>query len=140
MPSHIFLVEDQTLMRESMHAYLDAEDDLEVAGVAERGEDVLDQINGTPPDLYLIDVALPGMSGIDVLRAIRRQHPDAACLMLSGHVEQAYVEAARDAGARGYVMKGKPDEYLRAIREILDGGMYRSETVAAMWDDHADPA
>jgi DNA-binding NarL/FixJ family response regulator len=134
MAATVFLVEDQTLMRESMHAYLDAEDDLEVAGVAERAEEAIEMIGDDLPDLLLIDVALPGMSGIEMLRTVRAEHPEARCLMLSGHVEQAYVEAARDAGARGYVMKGKPDEYLRAIREILDGGTYRSETVASMWD------
>lgn len=118
-----------------MQAYLEAEDDLHVVGTAARGEDALDALLGADlPDLILIDVSLPGINGIEVLRQLRAQHPDATCLMLSGHVEEAYVTAANDAGARGYVMKGQPDEYLTAIRTILDGNTYRSDTVAALWD------
>lgn len=139
MASSIYLIEDQHLMRDSMKAYLDAEPDLEVVGTADRGEEALEDLNGEAlPDLLLIDVALPGMSGIEFLKKLRAAHPDVACLMLSGHVEETYIEAARSAGARGYVMKGQPDEYLEAIRAILDGGTYRSETVATMWDDAGD--
>ena len=135
MASSIYLIEDQDLMRDSMQAYLSAEDDFEVVGVASDGEEALDALLGTsPPDLILIDVSLPGISGIDVLKRLRDTHPSAACLMLSGHVEEAYVEAAKAAGARGYVMKGRPDEYLTAIRTILDGETYRSDTVGALWD------
>ena len=135
MAATVFLVEDQTLMRESMHAYLNAEDDLHVIGVAEDAESAIDALEDLAPDLVLIDVSLPGMSGIELLRTLREQSPKPQCLMLSGHVEQTYIEAARQAGARGYVMKGKPDEYLDAIHAILAGGTYRSDTVASMWDD-----
>jgi DNA-binding NarL/FixJ family response regulator len=135
MAATVFLVEDQTLMRESMHAYLDAEEDLDVVGVAEDAETALDALGDQDVDLVLIDVALPGMSGIDLLRELRERTPGSQCLMLSGHVEQSYIEAAKQAGARGYVMKGKPDEYLNAIRAILGGDTYRSETVASMWDE-----
>jgi len=138
MAATVYLVEDQTLMRESMHAYLDAEDDLDVIGTAADAESALDALDAHIPDLVLIDVALPGMSGIDLLRTLRDRAPHAHCLMLSGHVEQAYIEAAKKAGARGYVMKGQPDEYLDAIRVILGGDVYRSDTVAKMWDSAPD--
>ena len=134
--TRIFIVEDQDLMRSSMRTYLSAEDDFDVVGTAESGEETLEQIatlNETP-DLVLIDVALPGMSGIELLRKLRASHPEAACLMLSGHAEEAYVEAARTAGAHGYLMKGQPDEYIDAIREIIAGNSYRSTTVASVWD------
>jgi DNA-binding NarL/FixJ family response regulator len=141
MPSHIYIVEDQDLMRQSMRAYLDGADGLEVVGVAESAEEALDDLQGSDPapDLVLIDVALPGVSGIELLR---RLNDDAglSCLMLSGHAEQTYVEEAKAAGARGYVMKGEPEEYHRAVMAILDGGTYRSETVAAMWDRAAGAA
>ncbi len=135
MAATVFLVEDQTLMRESMHAYLDVEEDLDVVGVAADAETALDALDNLNADLILIDVALPGMSGIDLLRKLRERTPTLRCLMLSGHVEQSYIEAAKEAGAQGYVMKGKPDEYLDAIRAILGGDTYRSDTVASMWDD-----
>ena len=135
MAASIFLVEDQTLMRESMHAYLNAEEDLDVVGVAEDAETALGALGDLDADLVLVDVSLPGMSGIDLLRKLRERTPTSRCLMLSGHVEQSYIEAAKQAGARGYVMKGNPGEYLDAIRAILGGDTYRSDTVASMWDD-----
>jgi DNA-binding NarL/FixJ family response regulator len=135
----IFLVEDHDLMRSSMQAYLGGEDDLEVVGAAESAEAAYDALNDLSeddrlPDLVLIDVALPDASGIDLLQRLRNAHPDLHCLMLSGHAEESYVESSKSAGARGYVMKGEPDEYVRAVRAILDGDTYRSETVASMWD------
>lgn len=138
MAHTIYLVEDQDLMRSSMRTYLSSEDDFSVVGAADSGEaaihDLVDS-GEVPPDVVLVDVALPGMSGIDLVAQLRKAHPSLACLILSGHAEEAYVEAAHQAGAKGYVMKGKPDEYIRAIRAILAGESYRSETVASMWDN-----
>lgn len=142
MASQLYLVEDHDLMRSSMTAYLNSEDNLTVVGVAEDGEEALEALtSGTlQPDLVVIDIALPGMSGIDLLRRLREHDNTAVCLMLSGHAEEAYVESAKAAGAHGYVMKGQPDEYLRAVHTILDGEIYRSDTVAAMWDRAPEPS
>lgn len=134
----IYLVEDQDLMRSSMRTYLSSEEDFDVVGTADSGEAALSDLTeatDTLPDVVLVDVALPGMSGIDLVKKLRDAHPTLACLILSGHAEEAYVEAAHEAGAQGYVMKGKPDEYIRAIRATLEGDSYRSETVASMWDN-----
>ncbi|MFO8231568.1 MAG: response regulator transcription factor [Longimonas sp.] len=133
----IYLVEDQDLMRSSMRTYLSSEEDFEVVGTADSGEAALNDLTeaSAPPDVVLVDVALPGMSGIELVHRLREAHPDLVCLILSGHAEEAYVEAAHGAGAQGYVMKGKPNEYIRAIRATLAGDSYRSETVASMWDN-----
>jgi len=136
--SRIYLVEDHDLMRSSMQAYLEGEDDLEVVGAAESAETAFDVLESQDamslPDLVLIDVALPDASGIDLLKRLREVHPTLQCLMLSGHAEESYVEASRAAGANGYVIKGEPAEYVEAVRSILGGDEYRSETVATMWD------
>ncbi len=134
----IYLVEDQDLMRSSMRTYLSAEEDFGVMGTADSGEAALSDLTQSTaplPDVVLVDVALPGMSGIDLVKKLRDAHPTLSCLILSGHAEEAYVEAAYGAGAQGYVMKGKPDEYIRAIRATLEGNSYRSEAVASMWDN-----
>lgn len=138
MAHTIYLVEDQDLMRSSMRTYLSAEDDFDVIGTADSGEAAIHDLvesGQALPDVVLVDVALPGMSGIDLVGQLREAHPSLACLILSGHAEESYVEAAHQAGAKGYVMKGKPDEYIRAIRATLAGESYRSETVASMWDN-----
>jgi DNA-binding NarL/FixJ family response regulator len=136
--SHVYLVEDHDLMRSSMKAYLEGEDDLQVMGTAESAEAAYAALEPMGeddlPDLVLIDVALPDASGIDLLERLREAHPSLQCLMLSGHAEESYVEASRAAGAKGYVMKGEPSEYVEAVRTILEGDLYRSETVATMWD------
>jgi DNA-binding NarL/FixJ family response regulator len=138
MAHAIYVVEDQDLMRSSMRTYLSAEDDFDVVGTADSGEAALSDLvesDESPPDVVLVDVALPGMSGIDLVQELRAAHPTLACLILSGHAEESYVQAAHSAGAQGYVMKGKPSEYIRAIRATLKGDTYRSEAVASMWDD-----
>ncbi|MES3629410.1 MAG: response regulator transcription factor [Longimonas sp.] len=134
----IYIVEDQDLMRSSMRTYLSSEDDFTVVGTAESGEAALRDLNEdveSLPDIVLVDVALPGISGIELVQKLRAMHPGLTCLVLSGHAEESYVEAAHEAGARGYVMKGKPDEYIEAIRVTLKGESYRSEAVASMWDE-----
>jgi len=140
MASNIYLIEDQDLMRSSMKAFLEGESDLSVVGTAESAEEALSDFesfdDSTMPDLVLIDVALPGMSGIELLETLLARYSDLACLMLSGHAEESYVKAARGAGAQGYVMKGRPNEYLEATRTILDGKTYRSDTVGTMWDEN----
>lgn len=133
MPSTIYLVEDQDILRSSLHMYVDNEDDLNVVGSAEDAPTALEEIDAQVPDLVLIDVALPGMSGISLLNQLREDHPDLACLMLSGHSEDQYVQQAVDAGAQGYVRKGDPDEYLAAIEAVLDGSTYVSDAVEKQW-------
>jgi DNA-binding NarL/FixJ family response regulator len=133
MPSSIYLVEDQDILRSSLHMYVDNEDDLNVVGSAEDAPTALEEIDAQVPDLVLIDVALPGMSGISLLNQLREDHPDLACLMLSGHSEDQYVQQAVDAGAQGYVRKGDPDEYLAAIEAVLDGSTYVSDAVEKQW-------
>lgn len=133
MPSTIYLVEDQDILRSSLHMYVDNEDDLNVVGSAEDAPTALEEIAAQVPDLVLIDVALPGMSGISLLNQLREDHPDLACLMLSGHSEDQYVQQAVNAGAQGYVRKGDPDEYLAAIEAVLDGSTYVSDAVEKQW-------
>lgn len=133
MPSTIYLVEDQDILRSSLHMYIDNVDDLNVVGSAEDAPTALEEIENQMPDLVLIDVALPGMSGISLLNQLREDHPDLACLMLSGHSEDQYVQQAVDAGAQGYVRKGDPDEYLAAIEAVLDGSTYVSDAVEKQW-------
>lgn len=133
MPSAIYLVEDQDILRSSLHMYIDNVDDLNVVGSAEDAPTALEEIENQMPDLVLIDVALPGMSGISLLNQLREDHPDLACLMLSGHSEDQYVQQAVDAGAQGYVRKGDPDEYLAAIEAVLEGSTYVSDAVEKQW-------
>ena len=121
MTYRLFIVEDHPLMRETLTEYLALEPDVEVCGQAASGEEALRLIPESACDLVLVDVSMPGMSGIEFVRQLRQLVPGQHCLMLSGHAEKVYVEAALAAGAQGYVMKGDPDAMVTAIRRVLGG-------------------
>lgn len=124
---NVFVVEDHSVMREMLREFLAMEADIEVTGVAESAEAALEQFADAVPDLVLIDMSLPGMSGIELVRRLRLEHPGLYCAMLSGHGEGRYLRQAFDAGANGYILKGEPDEVPRAIQQILQGERYVSE-------------
>ena len=106
-------------MRESLVMYLDVEPDLEVCGAVESAEEALAQVFALPVDLMLVDVSLPGMNGIDLVRHLHIRQPDLLCLIVSGHDEGRYAAPAREAGAVGYVMKDSADAVIEAIRNVL---------------------
>ena len=122
----VFIVDDHPAMRLALHSRLEREADLAVCGEAATAETALEQIGWAVPDLVLIDVSLPGMSGIDLARALRERHPDLPLAMLSGHGEKGYVDQAFKAGVRGYILKGGGAELAVAIRQVMRGGRYLS--------------
>ena len=96
----VFIVEDHPVMRQSLRTLLGREDDLHVCGEAPTGEEALQQIASEQPDLVLVDVSLPGMNGIQLVRALQQQLPGVAVAMLSGHGGAAHVDQAlREARA-----------------------------------------
>ncbi len=139
MPCRLFLVEDQELVRSAMHAYFSAADDLEVAGEADtvgEGIHAIDALvrQDAAPDLLITDLALPDASGLELIEHARRAEWPIRCLVLSGRSENQYVEAARRAGADGYVLKGNPNTYLAAVRTVAAGDAYCSDRLQAAWD------
>lgn len=128
MPSRVFIVEDHPLVRQITSEFVGGLPDVEVCGAASSAEEAL---NGLPDDvdLLVVDVSLPGMSGIDLVAEVAARWPTLLCLMLSGHTEVGYVERALAAGARGYVMKGDTATLAESVRCVSDGGTYVSEAV-----------
>lgn len=125
----LYLVEDHAMMREMLDEFIALEPDLSVVGSASNGNDALHEIAKNLPDLILIDVALPDMSGISLARILHQRYPHLHLLMLSGHGERPYVESALDAGAQGYILKGHAEDIPVAIRRVLRGQMYFSEAL-----------
>ncbi len=124
-----FIVDDHETIRVLLAEYIETASDLAMCGTAASGEEALARISPTECDLVLVDVRMPGMSGIELVRHLKQRYPEIRCLMFSGHAEQVYVEQALAAGARGYVMKGNPEELLQAIRHVLSGKIYLSDPV-----------
>lgn len=134
MHTRIYIIEDHAFMRTMLQEFLNRVPDLEVCGTAATAEEALQNALQTEPTLLLVDVALPGMSGIDLAREAQARWPDLPCLMLSGHHEPAYIEQALAAGARGYVLKGNPDAIVDAVQEVLAGNIYLSEQTRSLLD------
>lgn len=127
----VLIVEDHDLMREMLREYLESEADLAIDGEAGTAQDAIALIERGMPDIVLVDVALPDMSGIELVRILSGQFPELPLAMLSGHREKSHIDGAMDAGARGYILKGDSDEIPSAIRSIIAGEQYVSPALAS---------
>lgn len=127
----VVIADDHALVREGTREVLTRHPDLWVAGEVSRGEEVPAVVGETGPDVVLLDVRLPGMSGIDVLRRLRAEHPDVKVIMLTAFAEREYVSAALAAGASGYLLKTAPgEEVVAAIRAVMSGATVLDPSVS----------
>lgn len=126
--TRLLLVDDHPLMRQGLAMTLNAEPDLEVAAQAGDAESALDLYDEIQPDLVVVDISLPGMNGLELLKHLLARESSLPILVVSRHDEELYAERAVRAGARGYVSKLKAgDEIVGAVRRVLRGGIHLSE-------------
>lgn len=128
----VFIVEDHDVVRRVLSQLIRSLPDLSLCGMAPTAEAALEQIPECNPQLVLVDVSLPGMNGIDLIRILHEKYPEMWMLALSAHEESVYASLALRAGARGYVMKGKTDSLLEAMRQVRKGDIYVSDKVQAL--------
>lgn len=127
----IFLIEDHETLREMMVLSIELSDKLELSGAAGSGEEALEKLEQLETDLVLVDGSLPGMSGINFVKEIKKCRPDLLCLFFSGRDETEIVRQALEAGACGYVVKGgNQDEIATAAKLSMEGRCYISPSVA----------
>ncbi len=130
MSNKIIIVEDHPLMRKGLSLTLEAEMDFTVCGQFADAESALAQVGVLEPDLAVVDISLPGMSGLELIKHLQAQKPDLKVLVVSRHDEALYAERALRAGAKGYIMKLEAaDVIVKAARRVLRGGIYVSEEV-----------
>jgi DNA-binding NarL/FixJ family response regulator len=123
----ILIVEDHPVFCEGLAQLINQEPDLTVCGQAENGAQALKAVATTTPDLVLVDISLPGKSGLELIKDLHVIHPEVAVLVVSMHEEMLYAERVLRAGGRGYIMKQeRPESILRAIRQVLEGQIYIS--------------
>jgi DNA-binding NarL/FixJ family response regulator len=126
----IFIVEDHPVFREGMVQMLSSEPDMVVCGEAGDAEKAYPEIMRLKPDLVLVDISLPGTSGLELIRRIRPVNRAVKLLVVSMHDEAIYADRALRAGADGYIMKQEDlQEIIHAIRDVLAGHIYVSEEV-----------
>jgi len=128
----IFMVEDHPIVTEGLRELIEHEQDLVICGGVQEAEKALGAISKLKPDLVLVDISLPGKSGLELIKDIKARHPQLPILVLSMHDEKVYAERALRAGAAGYVMKAEATEkVVEAIHKVLGGEVYVSDAVAA---------
>jgi len=121
----VFLADDHQMVREGLAALLREEDDFEVAGQCGDGLEAVRQVAICRPDVALLDVAMPGLNGLDACRELARKVPDTAVLILSAHKNKQFIVRALRYGAAGYVLKDVAvDSLAGAIRTVAGGEPY----------------
>ena len=126
----ILIVDDHPLMRKGLALTLDAETDLRVAAQAADAEEALTLLDTLDLDLAIVDISLPGMSGLELIKHMQALKPSLRTLVVSRHDEALYAERALRAGARGYMMKLEAGEKIvKAVRRVLAGHIYVSEDI-----------
>lgn len=126
----VLLVDDHTVARNGMRLMLQTADDIEVAGEAAHAQQALEQLRLRAFDVVLLDITMPGMGGLDLLRQLRRDWPAMAVLMLSTYSEEIYAVRALKLGAAGYLTKDVPTQVLLdAVRRAAAGRKYVSPSL-----------
>ena len=132
MSLRIVLADDHQMFRHALRALLAREPDLEVVAEASTGDEVLAIAAAQAVDLVCMDIAMPGMDGIEATRRLLARHPGVRVIGLSAFADRQFVIDLLDAGARGYITKAEAgDELLRAIHTVREGRTYLCPDVAA---------
>jgi two-component system response regulator NreC len=132
----LLLVDDHTVVRQGLRRVLETNSDFEVVGEVGTGAAALAEVEALRPDVVVMDVSLPDISGIDVTRGLTEHVDGVRILMLSMHADGAYVAESLAAGAHGYVLKDDDDNELAgAIRSVARGQRYLSSRIASSATD-----
>jgi len=127
----VLIADDHGLMREGVKALLTATEDIDVVGEAEDGNEAVSEVRRLDPDVVLMDVAMPGLGGLEATLVIRKEKPDVKILVLTQYDDREYVSRFLKAGASGYVLKkAAAAELVAAIRAVSRGGLVLDPEIA----------
>ncbi len=131
MSLKILIADDHPIVRQGLRQILASEPDVVAIGEAESAQKTLELTRKQRWDIVVLDITMPGRSGLDVLKELKHERPKLPVLVLSAHAEDQYAVRVLKAGAAGYMTKEKaPEELIRAIRKVLQGRKYLSESLA----------
>ena len=118
----ILIVDDQRIVREGIKILLEKSAEIEIIGDASDGNDGLKKVELLQPDIVLLDIDMPGVSGLAVAKRIRTEHPQVKTIMLSSHEDEKYVKKATESGAKGYLLKNASSQELEwSIKLVYQG-------------------
>lgn len=131
VPARVLIVDDHPIVRQGLSELIGRHDGLKVTGQAADADAALELVRRNAFDVAIVDLSLPGLSGIELIRQLQVVRPDLSIIVLSMHEEQFYAERALRAGARAYVMKQESSErVVEAIRAVLQGEVFVSDDIA----------
>jgi DNA-binding NarL/FixJ family response regulator len=129
----VAIVDDHGLLRQGIHSMLKDIDDIEVVGTASSGEEAVTLLSTLAPDVFLMDIVMRGMTGIEATRWIKEQSPQTLIILISSEVSKEYIGAGIKAGANGYLPKDSARETLvEAIRNVKSGRNYFSPEITGL--------
>ncbi|HXF70456.1 MAG TPA: response regulator transcription factor [Thermoflexus sp.] len=127
----VLLADDHPAVRTGIRQFLERDPAIEVVAEAGSGEEALALIARHRPDVVILDLRMPGLSGLEVLRRLRAEHPEVRVLVLTAYDDDPYIFAALRAGARGYLLKtAGPEDLIRGVRMVYAGRSVLDPTVA----------
>jgi DNA-binding NarL/FixJ family response regulator len=128
---NIVIAEDHTILREGLKSLLSSQPDLKIVDEAGDGLEAIRCVQNHSPDLILLDLSMPRMTGLDAIKEIKRVNSDTKIIVLTVHSTEEYILATLQAGADGYVLKdAHSSELMTAIRHVLDGRRYLSPSIS----------
>lgn len=130
---NVVLADDHVLVRDGIKALLEDQQGIKVIDEASNGIEALEVIKKQKPHLLIVDIRMPEMNGIEVVREVTKTYPEVRTLVLSMHDSEEYVVKAIQAGADGYLLKGaSKEEFLKALHKVASGGKYFTGDVSAI--------
>ena len=129
----VVLADDHVFVRDGIKSLLENEANIEVVGEAVDGADALEVVATSKPDLLIVDIRMPNLTGIEVVEKLRSDHNNVKIIMLSMHESEEYVLKSIKAGADGYLLKGSSkEEFLKALHTVAAGGKYFSGDISSI--------
>ncbi|MFT5470848.1 MAG: DNA-binding NarL/FixJ family response regulator [Verrucomicrobiales bacterium] len=125
----VFIIDDHAVFRHGVTYLIDAEETLEICGVASCAAEALDLIGKSSPDVVVSDLTLPDKNGLELLKDLKVLHPKLPVLVVSMHDELIYAERVLRSGGRGYLMKENSEKLIEALLQVLGGTVYVSPEV-----------
>ncbi|MBJ6367242.1 response regulator transcription factor [Snuella sedimenti] len=130
---HVVLADDHALVRDGIKALLEDQSGIVVIDEASNGKEALEVIKKNKPHVLVVDIRMPEMNGVEVVRAVNNSYDDVRTLVLSMHDSEEYVVQAIQAGADGYLLKGaSKEEFIKALKKVASGGKYFTGDISSI--------
>jgi len=126
-PRTVLIIDDHPIFREGVRQILNTIDSIDVIAESDSGDSAIGQIDYNKPDIILLDLAMPGLDGLSVLKKIKKKHPTIIVVILTGYNDRAYLDTALKLGANGYILKDSAKEDItQCLATVIKGKLYIS--------------